>query len=377
MSKFSDILDRNIEAGLKGENKDIPTLLSGFDSVTGGTRRSTYTLVGANTGVGKTAFVDQSYIIVPYLLYIRNFTEFKIDCDYFSLEISLKRKVIKWASLLLYYYHGIIVPPDDLLSMKKNILGKDVFDKVKDVYDLLDGIGDHVRIRDKRINPTGITKIVQEVHKQRGEIKEITSSVNGITNTNRTFITKPEYKNYIHLSVVDHIGKLRLEHEKEHLLNKKQTIDKFSSYACEDRDLYGSSTIAISQFNRDLADISRQRFKELTPNLEDFKESGNPAEDADLVVAMFSPIRYNIERYKGYPSNVIGKKTRFGFILKNRDGDDAAFFGLKFIGEVGYFQKLENKEYFEEKINAEIFMRDNNIKYNILKKLFQIEDYQY
>lgn len=364
--KFSEILDKNINDGLEGKNKGIPFLIPGMDEALAGNRRATYTLLGANTGVGKTAFVDQAYVITPILLHKLGYTKFKVDVDYYSLEISLNRKIAKWASLLLFYLKGKLVPYKDILSFNTK-LDKDTLNEIYEIYDILDGAEEYVRIRNKPENPTGIYMNTKSLMKERGTYETITQTVNGVSYDKKIFI--PNDPNLIHINIVDHIGKLRREREKQVLLNKKESIDKFSAESCDLRDIEGTSTIAISQFNRDLADINRQRFKELVPGLEDFKETGNPAEDADNVIALFSPARYNIEMYKGYPTRKIGRRTRFAFFLKCRDGEEGVFVPLRFLGEVGHFQKLEDVEYFIEKENIKEFSENYKIYLNPLGKL--------
>jgi replicative DNA helicase len=138
--------------------------------------------------------------------------------------------------------------------------------------------------------------------------------------------------------IEDHIGLARKEKE---LITKKDIIDKGSENAITLRNFFGVSKIAISQFNRDMADMDRRRFTELTPQLEDFKNSGNVSEDADMVWTIFNPDRYNLTEYSGIQRiKDFGGRYRSLSILKSRDGGDMIKHDLNFCGENGVFREL-------------------------------------
>ncbi len=76
------------------------------------------------------------------------------------------------------------------------------------------------------------------------------------------------------------------------------------------------------------------------PQLSDFKESGNTQEDANVVLALFSPQRYEIPSFRDYNITRLRNRFRSVSILKNRDGEADKILGMKFIGEVGTFSEL-------------------------------------
>ena len=83
------------------------------------------------------------------------------------------------------------------------------------------------------------------------------------------------------------------------------------------------------------------------PQLSDFKNSSNTQDDANIILALFSPKRYDMEKYKGY--DIIKLKDRFRamHLLKNRDGEADKFIGLDFVGQVGHFSELPTLEEFK------------------------------
>lgn len=129
-----------------------------------------------------------------------------------------------------------------------------------------------------------------------------------------------------------------LRGEKE-LHSTKEKIDKYSEQAIGLRNFFGVSSVAISQFNRDLADIDRRRFTELTPQLADFKNTGNVSEDCNVAITLFNPSRYNLNEYNGHTNlTQYGGRFRSVSILKNRNGGDLVKISQNFLGEAGVFR---------------------------------------
>jgi hypothetical protein len=167
--------------------------------------------------------------------------------------------------------------------------------------------------------------------------------------------------------VIDHVGKTKTENG----ITKKSAIDELDNILSDARDTYGFMPIVISQFNRDVGDVNRLKLTggNLEPILEDFKDSGNPGESADLVISPFDPYRYksynNDGLYKGYnitssirpgtltPEGI--QRFRSLHILKNSYGPSQLTYGMKFMGEVMHYSLLplpESKEM--EKVYEEI-----------------------
>lgn len=153
------------------------------------------------------------------------------------------------------------------------------------------------------------------------------------------------------------IGKIKSCTIEGKRLNKKESIDKHSECCGELRDKYGFIFIDVSQFNRGLGDISRRTKTSLKPIPDDFKESSEPYENADLVLALFNPAKYSMEVDDlGFPvTKFINSKGanryRSIYILKNSYGEDDLGKALHFVGEVGAFSELPKIEEFNKNIN--------------------------
>lgn len=334
MSIFNDALS-DIDKGLEGRNMGINMGIPTIGDAICHLLPSTYYLVGGESGTGKTAFVDTLFCINPIDEILQGKTDKKLKIFYYSLEINKERKLTKWICVRLFKKYGIIVDSKEILGMRKNKISQEIYDKIKAEKDYFEKVEDFIVFHDSSIHPTGIKAKVQEYCESVGKIVETTKTYKGKSYTSKKYIANDP--NEIVLKIDDHVGLIR--GEKDHHEVKKK-LDLHSGYAVELRNRFGVSSVEISQFNRDLADYNRQKFKELAPQDADFKGSGNMYEDCDTCLALFSPRRHGIETYHNYNIAELNNRIMFGFILKNRDGEDNVSAALNFLGEAGYYRKM-------------------------------------
>lgn len=334
MSNFDDLYDE-VKHGMSGRNSGIPM---GFNRLNRfiGIRKRIYYLVGGLTGSGKTSFIDDAFVLNPYDWYIskENKTNIKLRIIYRSMERSRVYKLAKWASRRLFLEQGVIFPIGKLLSWNKDdkltLDEHDLFLTCKDYINELEQV---ITIIDGPENPVGIAKDLQKFALERGKIEQLDEY-------NKVYI--PDDPNEIVIVVLDHIGLLKLTKD---LTTKKQAIDKMSDELRYARDFFGYSPVVVSQFNRDIANPIRIKQGDVEPQLEDFKESGQTQDDADVVIALFDPMRYNVPDKSGYSLDNLrddfgAKYYRSLRLIKNSYGEDDVRIGLGFLGQVGLFKEL-------------------------------------
>jgi len=113
----------------------------------------------------------------------------------------------------------------------------------------------------------------------------------------------------------------------------------------QSRDFYGYSPVVVSQFNRDIANPMRIKNGDVEPQLEDFADSSATQNDADVVLALFDPMRYKVEDPSGYQLDKLkdeygAKYYRSLRLIKNSFGEDDVRIGLGFLGQIGMFKEL-------------------------------------
>ena len=335
MSYF-DTLNDEVNDGLAGRNRGIPI---GFDRLNKyvGLRKSTFFLVGGNTGSGKTSFVDNCFVLNPFE-FVRsseNITNVKIRVIYRSMERNKKYKLAKWLSGKIFMDNGFIVPVDKLLGWTGRMT-KDEHDLYLSYQDYINELEEMVTLIDGPENPVGIVKDLKAYALEHGSIEEISQY-------NTIYI--PNNSNEITVIIVDHIGLLRLT---KGLTTKKDVIDKLSSEMQYARDFYGYTPVLVSQFNRSISNPMRLKVGDVEPNLEDFADSSQTQNDCDAAIALFDPIRYKVEDTSGYNLDKLkdhlgNKYFRSLRLIKNSMGSDDLRIGLAFLGELGLFREMPKK----------------------------------
>ena len=80
-----------IESGRAGNNVGIPIAFDKLREHIPDIQKKHYTLIGAETKVGKTSFADDIYLYGVWDYINNNSTNITVDIDYYSFEISGNR----------------------------------------------------------------------------------------------------------------------------------------------------------------------------------------------------------------------------------------------------------------------------------------------
>lgn len=351
-----ELLNAEVNKGLAGKNKGIPM---GFDRLTRyvGIRKSMYYLIGGNTGSGKTSFIDDAFVLNPVdwaLSKEGKASGINVKVWYRSMERSRAYKMAKWMSRKIFLDQGVIIPVGKLLGWKE-IMTKDEHDLYLMYEDYMNELCEIVTIIDGPENPVGIAKELKAYALENGSIEQADQ-------WNKVYV--PNDPNQITMVVLDHIGLLKTTTAQP---TKKDAIDKMSDELRYARDTYGYSPVVVSQFNRSISNPSRIKNGDVEPQLEDFADSSSTQNDADVVMALFDPMRYKVSDPSGYDLDKL--KDQYGAkffrslrLIKNSYGEDDVRIGLGFLGEIGMFKELPRKKDiidsdYEAIINKSYFLR--------------------
>jgi len=346
-------LRQEVQLGLDGRNGGIPM---GFDRLNRyiGIRKSMYFLVGGLTGSGKTSFIDDAFVLNPFDWYIsQKDPGIKLRIIYRSMERSRTYKLAKWVGRKIFLDHGIIIAVPKLLGWTEK-MSHDEHDLFLMYEDYMNRMDDVITIIDGPENPVGIAKELKAHAVKYGRIEQIDEY-------NKRYF--PNDESEITIVVIDHIGLLKTT--KDHS-TKKQAIDKMSDELRFARDFYGYTPVVVSQFNRDISNPIRIKNGDVEPQLEDFAESSSTQNDADIVLALFDPMRYKVADPSGY--NLEKLKDDYGAkyfrnlrLIKNSYGEDDVRIGLGFMGQIGMFKELPRRKDmtdadYESVVNKSFFL---------------------
>lgn len=332
-----DLLKAEVQKGIDGKNNGIPM---GFNRLNKyiGIRKGIYTLIGGLTGSGKTSFVDDAFVLNPFDWYIgQKNPKIKLRIIYRSMERSRTYKLAKWVSRKIFMDHGFMIPVGKLLGWTEKMT-HDEHDLFLMYEDYVNRMEDVITIIDGPENAVGVAKELKAHALQNGRIEQIDEF-------NKCYV--PNNEDELTIVIVDHIGLLKTTKDQT---TKKEAIDKMSDELRYARDFFGYTPVVVSQFNRSISNLQRLKNGDVEPQLEDFAESSSTQNDADVVLALFDPMRYKVSDPSGYElEKLIDRSTGAKYfrslrLIKNSYGEDDVRIGLGFMGQIGMFKELPKKK---------------------------------
>ena len=373
-----------IEKGQRGESKGLDMGIPGLNKVTGGIHQKSVYVVASAPKVGKSTLVDYSFVISPYMEWLK-FTEenngvepYPLKWIYYSFEVDRIQKEFKFAAHFMYKDHGIFdfmyegkryeMNSEYLQGKKVDENGKVILltedhklkllqvyqDRIIPLFGEYDGTGKQIKsgkikFIEEKVNPTGIRNdLIRNVAQRNGQevYENFTVIENGTEVTKHKVIGyKPTNPKSRFIIIIDHVRKI----PRERGFSMKENIDKTSEYVVEMRNLYGFTFVIIAHSNRNLADPNRKREagEYLFTTADDIKDSGNLSEDADYVFTMFNPNdeKFNLDKHFGIPlkdeqDNLLHPSYRSIHLVESRHTICPAHIQTDMFGGVNYFSPL-------------------------------------
>lgn len=333
----------------RGGINSVPSPFLRFSDDFIGIEQASYHVITSTTKGAKTQFASFVYVFHALLYAYNNPDKLRLKIFYYPLEETPEDILIRFISFLLYTLSGgkIRIAPVDLKSTKNNkpidddileLLGSEEYAKLIKFFE------DNV-IFSASTNPTGVytecKRYAEEhgtVYKRKQKIKdEFTGETREVDVFDHYEQDDPdEYR----IIFFDHVSLTSTEKG----LTLKQSIDKLSEYFVLLRNRYKFSPVAIQQ--QAFAGESLDAFKEnkLRPTIANLADSKYPSRDANVVLGLFSPFKYELPEYQRYDITKLKDNVRFLEVLVNRGGSPGGLVALYFDGAVNYFNELPRPE---------------------------------
>lgn len=328
--RYWDKLKQSIERGERGLNTGIP--FNGFTSLSKqikNIQQGRYDLIFAGTSVGKTAFVNSTYVYGA-VEFLQNNPDYIHDLEiiYYSLEIPPEQQIAKHIAGLIWREHGILTSVDEILSKGDKRIPSEVKQLIEDYEDKMQEIQNKYLKYRSSLNPDFLFKDLITYAEKRGQV---------IRNEEGLIVEYiPNNPGLITLIVIDHIGLINYTGYKD----LKEAIDKASRTLVFFRNMFNFSPVVISQVNRSSEQMDRRDSDNWMPMLSDIKNTGNVAEDCNTAIGIASPFYYGVDKCLGYDITKYKNRYRLAKICKNRDGDVNLLVSFLFIGEYGGYYQL-------------------------------------
>lgn len=322
---ITESLLQQIKLGREGSNWGFSMGLPKLEEVVDGVTQGTYTLVFSPTGTGKTSIVLFSYIYKPLQEHI---DDDNYECTYFSLEMSGEMLYAKLLSLYIFEKYGIELSTKELLSRKRNYtLSEDNYRIIQECLPWLKKVEQKVHVYDKALNAESLYSILMKEIESNGKFKEINEHQK---------LYHPANPHLVHTVIIDHLSLVRRGNGR----SLKEEMDLISAYLVTLRNKCKISPIVIMQTNRNSTSIDRRKEGLNNMRIDDTKDTGAPAQDAEIIISLFNPYREKLATYKGYDIKKLESNFRVLSVLKNRYGEADVEIGCAFYGRVGLFREL-------------------------------------
>ena len=332
--KYWDRLKSSIERGKEGLNTGIP--FQGFTTLSKqikNIQQGRYDLIFAGTSVGKTAFVNSTYVYGA-IEFLQNNPRYVHDIEiiYYSLEIPPEHQIAKHIASLIWRNHGVLTSVDEILSRGDLVIRPEVEALISLYQTQMEEIQDKYLHFRSSLNPDFLYKDLITYAESRGQV--IKSKEGLIVD----YI--PKNPGLITLVVIYHICLMSYSNYKD----LKEAIDKASKTLVFFRNMFNFSPVVISQINRSSEQMYRREGDSWMPMLSDIKNTGNVAEDCNTAIGIASPFYYGVDKCLGYDITKYKNRYRLAKICKNRDGDVNLLASFLFIGEFGGYYQLPKAE---------------------------------
>jgi replicative DNA helicase len=308
--------------------------------------KGTNTIITASSGIGKTKF-SKFFTVTSVYDFIKDNPGTKVKIFYFALEETKEKFWIGMLSTILHIKYNILIAPQQLLSLGELILSDDVLNKIKTVKDEINDMEKYIEVIDNVFNPYGIYKTVRYYfdNPEIGEFETITTDKGIIKG-------KFKYKDddlYV-FCITDQVNLLVPDKNNEYGEPQKNlwdAINYFSKEYCLKQMCKRLSCVVIN-IQQQSADKEKMEFyrgesidKKLEPSLDGLADNKLTQRDADLVLGIFAPTRYEIAKYRGYDINKLKDKYRCVIFLKDREyGLANTYIHLYLNGSINVFKEL-------------------------------------
>ena len=364
---FKDIYSKIVQNKLNHDNgyfNCIPFMgMERLEKYLPGIEQSTYYLIAAASGVGKSKLARYLFIHNPIMFLENNpDSDIQLDILYFSLEESKEKVILAEVSKYLYTQHKLNLSIKQLSSVGRyNVLSTEDLQKVQQSEEHVNNFLKRVKIFDNVRNATGIYKTVrdfaltigtyydkndtpltpQEVHNVKIGVGESYKKV--------SYYKTHNHKHYV-IVLIDHISLLQPETGE----TLWQSMSKMSSnYCLHIRDKFGFIPVVVQQLAADKerieANFSRADLvQKLEPSLDGLGDNKTIARDVNIALGLFAPDRYKITEHNGYDITRFRDRYRSMNIMKSRDGIANKKLPLFFNGAVDFFKELPKVDELEK-----------------------------
>lgn len=302
--------------------------------------------VTSHMGVGKTKLTKFLFVYQTITYALKYNINFKII--YFALEESQQEFI---DDLIIHLTRRLQKVQLDRFNLTGNSLSsvkQSDLESIKKIETVTAKLLANVEVIDDVYTPTGMLNMCKYFAKRWGKFAQDAAGNDILTSYT------PNDKNQIVLVVADHISLLAAEFDTNtnNYLSDHKTMSRWHTEYCR-KILTKSWKWAVLNVQQQSLESEKQQFtnrgetviNKILPTLDGLANNKEVARDDYVVLGMFAPERYKIEKYLGYDitngsATAFGDRFRSIHLLKNRFGHPNKILPLYFDGRYSYFEEL-------------------------------------
>lgn len=319
-----------IDRGKSGMNIGVSTGLPKLDNITYGIQSCWMTVIGGDSGSGKSSLCLYTAVYRPYMQYLLTGKKLNINWLLFSFELSSEVIFAKLLSIYIYEVYNRVISYGDILSFNQTISDEDYLLVCKS-RPWLEELEAHCTIIDKPVTANALYAITKEWTKQFGVYEKVDEY-------SENYIQKNEKQ--LLIVTVDHLGLIETSNNN----TKKQEMDKACDELIYFRNKCRLTIYIVQQLNRNFKSMSRRTEgsgQYAGIQLDDFSDTSGATNAAEIVISIFHPFREKMSEVNKYKiKNGLGDRARILTVLKHRFGQSDVSDGVAFYGEVGIWKEL-------------------------------------
>lgn len=343
---ITEALLKEVDSGREGKAQGYSMGLPKTESIIDGVTKRTMTVLASGTGQGKSSFVLYAYVYRPLMEHL---DDDNFYVSYFSLEMPATIIFGKLLSTYIFEKYHKELTITEILSRKKGyILNDENYQIILDSLEWLNKIEKKIHVYDKSLNADKLYAILMQKLEKFGTFEEL---------ENRK-VYHPDNPDMLYEVVIDHAGLLKPSNGR----NKKGEMDTATAYLVTLRNMCGISPTLIQQINRDQSNIERFKAGRTGIQLSDLKETGDIADAAEVIIALYGPNRDKLNTYRGYDIKKLGDHIRIIQFLKTRFGSSDVEVAVNYHGGINVWAELPlpNDIYDYDKYVTPDYLLNNN-----------------
>lgn len=341
-------ITKSAERAKSGKLNCIPLPFNRTRKFYAGIEKGTYVIVTANSGVGKSKLAKYLFVTEPY-----RFTKEVLDAGiklkifWFCLEESRENFMLSLISNHLYEHYNIRLSVKQLKSIGEPgyYLPDETLAKIAETKEYFVDLEKILNVYDDVRNPMGIFLTVKKYMESVGHWVKKTINIDGIDKEVNDYYVPDDPEEYV-MVVTDHISLLHTEKDENGQYKPlHQLIGDHSKLGMRLRDAYGC---IVGNIQQQSASKEQKQFtikgfnidEKLEPSLDGLGDNKLTQRDANVVIGLFAPDRYQIESYEGYDIRKYQDNFRMMMFLKMRDDTSNVRTPLFFDGAVNFFKEM-------------------------------------